>query len=330
MNTVYVGVDISKKSLDVAVCASEHEAEFFKQIDNQVEDINRLIRQLHKEYSSDELWFCFEHTGNYGLLLASCLETEAVSYSRVPAMQIKKSLGMVRGKNDQVDAIRIAEYASVHAHKLSESKLPTEELSKIKALLSHRKLLVKMRTKLKNSLQAHQLVEEQLEEAFLSDSINERIESLSEEINSIERQIKTITKDCDQLADNYHYATSVTGIGLITGASMLVYTSNFTSFDLNPRKFNCYAGLAPFEHRSGSSINGQTRTSNYRQKVIKTLLHNGVNSAIINDPQLKKYYHRKLDEGKDPTLVKNNVACKLVSRVFAVVRDQREYVVFDY
>jgi hypothetical protein len=56
-------------------------------------------------------------------------------------------------------------------------------------------------------------------------------------------------------------------------------------------------------------------------------LNNGANSASTWDPEIRKYYERKIDEGKDHKLVLNAVACKLVSRVFAVVNRKTPYVV---
>ena len=106
---------------------------------------------------------------------------------------------------------------------------------------------------------------------------------------------------------------------------MLVYTNNFTSFE-NPRKFNCYAGLAPFEHSSGTSIKKKTKTSNLRNKTMKTLLYNGANSAAIYDKELKAYYKRKTKEGKPHQLIMNNIACKLVYRIFAVVNREEPFV----
>jgi len=107
---------------------------------------------------------------------------------------------------------------------------------------------------------------------------------------------------------------------------MLVTTNNFTGFE-NGRKYACYSGIAPFEHTSGISIKGKTRVSNLANKKIKALLSNGANSAYKWDPEMKKYYKRKIAEGKDHKLVINAISCKLVNRVFAVIKRQTPFVV---
>lgn len=60
-------------------------------------------------------------------------------------------------------------------------------------------------------------------------------------------------------------------------------------------------------------------------KKVKSLLHLGAMSAIQHCAQLKAYYQRKVAEGKNKMLVLNNVRNKLVLRVFACVRQDRNY-----
>src|SRR5690606_6198583 len=97
----------------------------------------------------------------------------------------------------------------------------------------------------------------------------------------------------------------------------------------DPRKFNCFTGLAPFENSSGLKA-GVTKTSHYRHKYLKALFFNGANSAARYDPQLKKYYQRKKEQGKAHLSIMNAIACKLVSRAFATVKRQSPYLVLEY
>ena len=48
-------------------------------------------------------------------------------------------------------------------------------------------------------------------------------------------------------------------------------------------------------------------------------------SAIQNDPEMKAYFERKVVEGKNKMSVFNAVRNKLIHRVFAVIRDERNY-----
>lgn len=326
MKTIFIGIDISKDSLDVAICEDPSTVmdQVFK-VENSIKGISKLIARC-KRFNSD-LWFCFEHTGNYGLLLMTQLQSENLTYSVVPALEIKQSQGMVRGKSDIIDAERIAVYAATHSYKLKPFQLPGKNLLKIKTLLTYRSQLVGMSRQLQNSYKSHQITNEAINVSSILSDVEQRIKQLKDKTKDIESEIMSLISSDPEIKNNYLKTCTVKGIGLIIAAYMLVYTNNFTAFD-NPRKFNCYAGLAPFEHTSGTSIKGKTKTSNLRNKTIKTLLFNGANTASLYDNDLKAYYKRKLGEGKPHQLIMNNIACKLVYRMFAVVNRNEPYVNF--
>jgi transposase len=324
MKTLFIGIDVSKESLDVAVCKDPSSApkQTFK-VDNTIEGIHQLVEKFNTV--NQRLWFCFEHTGSYGLLLMCQLQAEGLTYSVVPALEIKQSQGMVRGKSDTIDAGRIAVYAATHTHKLKPFQFPGENLLQIKSMLSYRAQLVGISRQLQNSNKSYQITNKAVDVSPILEDISQNIDQLKQKIKQLEEQILELINSDPKIKSNFIKASTVKGIGLIIAAYMLVYTNNFTSFD-NPRKFNCYAGLAPFEHTSGSSLQGKTKTSRLRNKTIKTLLFNGANTASHYDLGLKAYYKRKKEEGKPHQLIMNNIACKLVYRVFAVVNRDQPYV----
>lgn len=330
MKKVSIGVDISMKTLDISVCLIQTRQIINSfQVANTLKGIELLIQKVRRIYSSDDLIICFEHTGNYGLLLAYFLDKNQLRYSAVPAVEIKYSQGMTRGKTDSIDAKRIAIYAAINAHKLRPSKLPGQHLMKIKHLLTHRSLLVRTSSSFKNHLKSLQVSKQVVELDDVIGNTKEQLFSISNQIQNIEGQILDILQQHSELKKNFQLVTSVKGVGMIVAINMILCTQNFTSFP-NPRKFNCYSGLAPFEHTSGISIRGKTRTSHWRNKTMKALLFNGAYAAVRSDHQLAKYYQRKIKEGKAKQSVINAVACKLVYRVFAVVKRGEPYVNLAY
>lgn len=118
---------------------------------------------------------------------------------------------------------------------------------------------------------------------------------------------------------------SIPGIGVQTSTYLIIATKGFKAFN-NWRKFACYSGIAPFEYTSGSSIKGRTKVNHIADKKMKSLLQMCAMTTIKYDPQIREYYQRKRKEGKNAMLVLNNVRCKLVSRVFAVVQRESPYV----
>lgn len=328
MKRALVGIDISKDWLDYSTCTQQElQASPAKRIDNDVKGIFIMLKYLLKKYPKEGLWFCFEHTGNYGLLLSSILQSQGFTYTAVPAMEVKKSLGIIRGKSDQVDARRLAEFAATHLHKLEPSQLPSEELMQVKNLLAYRAQLTKVKTQFVNSIKSYQTAAQVVKLDFICTDLEEKIEGLKKDIKALDKQIEALIRSNEKLAGNYKLISSVKGIGLVVAAFMLVHTHNFTTFD-DPRKFNCFMGTAPFENSSGIN-KSRSKTSHYRHKYLKSLLFNAANSAAQYDPQIKKYYERKTKEGKHHLTVMNAIACKLVSRAFATVRRQSAYVVLD-
>lgn len=328
MKTLFVGIDISKDTLDVVACNESRivEGEPIK-VKNSIKGISELIENYGSK--NHKLWVCFEHTGHYGLLLACQLEAKNIAYSAVPALEIKQSMGMVRGKSDSIDAERIALYAATNSHKLKPTELASESIFKIKQLLTYRSQLSDMLRQFKNSIKSHLKVNESIKIPVVIEDIESKIESLKNDIIKVENAIEELIYEDKELKKNYNLIKSVIGIGAIIAMHFLVYTNNFKTFD-DPRKFNCYTGIAPFENSSGTSIRGKTRTSNLRNKKMKALLFNGAYAAVRCDKQLKKYYVRKKQEGKHSQVVINAVASKLISRVFAVVKRQSPFVEISY
>lgn len=323
----FIGVDISKDVLDLSLLHDDDpQALTHFQIKNTFKGFNNLLLFLKKKgIVLKDCAFCMEHTGTYGLLFFAWLSQQNVLFCVEPGLHIKRSLGMTRGKNDEIDAERIAQYLYAHRAKLKAFLMPSTLMIKIKQLLTYREQMVRIRSSLKNSLKSH--LQYQLVSGLdnIPLQVEQQVKEQDQIIKTIEKQLLEVINSDQQLKKNYSLATSVKGIGLIIAAAMITTTNNFESFD-NGRKYACYAGIAPFEFSSGSSIRGKTKVSSLGNRKVKTLLTNGANNAIKWDPQLKSYYNRKKEEGKDHKLIVNAISCKLVNRVFAVVKRQTPYV----
>lgn len=326
MEKIFTGIDISKDWLDFVVCSQDQQILYGpERVSNDTKGIVKLIDTSSS--FAQRNWFCFEHTGNYGLILSSILHAKDLDFTVVPALEIIKSQGMTRGKSDKIDAQRIAIYASISQHKLRKSSIASDTLLSIKSLLNHRQSLVKAQTSVRNSLKSHEIVAKLADMSMIIKQSKKILKQYKSMILDVDKQIKELISSDNQLQENYQLITSVKGIGLQIAAYLLVTTLNFTCFD-DPRKYNCYAGTAPFEHSSGSSIHTKSRTSKLRNKQMKTLLFNGANAAIRGDGQLKAYYTKKKTEGKQHQVIINAIACKLIYRAFAVVRRKTPYIVF--
>jgi len=143
------------------------------------------------------------------------------------------------------------------------------------------------------------------------------IDKHNECISFIENQIEELVNSNEEMKRNSNLSQTVIGIGPVITWYMIATTGNFRNFATS-RKYSTFSGIAPFPKGSGKK-KGRDKVSQIADKQIKALLSNGALSAIQHDPEIRKYYQRKLKEGKIEGIVINNVKNKLVARVFAAI-----------
>ncbi len=318
-----VGIDISKSTFDAYL----HNTRKYKQFSNKPKGFISFMKWVEKctGRTFNEIGICFEHTGLYSLPLAIYLHKIDVLYSMVPAMEIKKSLGLVRGKNDKVDAQRIAEYAYLRRGTLEPYKLPSTQILKLQKLNSLRARMIKQRAGYKASLSEYKALLIRKNNLILFQEHERMIIHLDKVIKKLDNEIQNIIDQDEQLSQHSKLITSVKGIGPVLAAYFLVTTNCFSSFS-DGRKYACYAGVAPFSYQSGTSLNSKAKVSHMANKRMKTLLNLAAGSAIQSDPELKAYYKRRIEAGKSKMSTLNIVRNKLINRVFAVVKRGTPYV----
>jgi transposase len=244
----------------------------------------------------------------------------------VPAIEIKRAKGLTRGKSDKTDAKDIALYAITHLHKLAFTQLPESDLMRLKLSLTERDKLVKAITLFKATKESKGFLSKELSNEILKHN-SKTISILKKQLLELENIIKSIIKQNEKINKQLNLIQSVPGVGLQTAIQLIVSTRCFTAFD-NWRKLACYAGVAPFEYSSGTSIKGKSKVSHMADKKLKSLLNMAALAAKKHDKQFKDYYERKTKEGKNGMLVMNALRCKILSRVFATIKRETPYVDF--
>lgn len=326
METVYfLGIDIAKNSFQAALTV-DGVNHLETEVENNQTAIKRYFKDLKEKFrfSSDQLIVCLEHTGIYCLPVLDYLVKKGVKVCVEPALQIKQSQGMTRGKNDQVDARRIAQYAYKNRQELRFWKPQRTIIQKLKAFLVLRERLVKMKVQMETPINEGQ---EYIEESIRKDlvkSCRSSIQALTKDISKVEKEINALVEQDIQVKEQFQLAVSVPGIGKITALNVIVSSGEFQRIS-EAKKFACYAGIAPFEHKSGSSIRGKTRVSKMANMTLKKLLHLAAMSAIQSCQELKAFYQRKVAEGKNKMSVLNAVRNKLITRIFSCIKNKRMY-----
>ncbi|UZR99833.1 IS110 family transposase [Chondrinema litorale] len=315
-----VGIDVSKKSFDVSISKEGH-LFYLGSYTNSKKDIVVFIKDMKGQgLLPKNTLLCIEHTGIYTQLLLEILYGKKWQVWLEQPINIKKSLGNRRGKNDRIDSLRIAEYAQRFQDKAILWRAPRKQMVKLRQLVSVRARLLKAKQMI--SVPATELCSILDKD---TKAINTKvIQELANQIKKVEAMIDALIKDDGNLKRLHDIIVSVAGVGKVTSWQMLVYTNEFKDFD-NAKKFACYCGVVPFEHSSGSSIYTKPRVSNQANKKMKELLHMSALSATQMKGELNDYYLKKVGEGKKKMLVLNNIRNKLIHRIFKCIKEDRKY-----
>lgn len=320
----FIGVDISKLTLDFAIC-TPHDALFHIQVSNDLKGIRSFVSRCKQEkIVLANAILCMEHTGIYNNTILQFFQKENIAMAVEHGRQIKQSMGMVRGKNDKIDAIRISQYARRFQDKIQLWKPEREVLSKIRHLNALRKRLINAKNQLNTPLKESQrwlpahLVKEM-------DSINKpAIKSIQKQLKIVEQKLQQIINDDPHLDHLFNLVTSVSGVGPILFYELILTTREFSLIN-DPRRYASYAGIAPFDNLSGTSIRSSKKVSQMANKSVKKLLHMSALSVVSREGEMTEYYRRKVEQGKNKMAVINAVRNKIIHRIFASVRNNQKY-----
>lgn len=321
----HIGIDVSKLKLDISILNPQNLNHEHLVIENNPKSIKAFVKRLMKQNTDvEKLLFCCENTGVYSNHLIQTLTELCLDLWVVDALEIKRSKGISRGKSDKADAKDIAFYSLRNIDKLKLATLTDTDIQKLKLLHSEREKAMKSLLLMESSKEGSKFISKEVfrEISAVNDTL---VNAIKRAIRKIEDKIRSIIKSNHELNRQDALIRSVPGVGEKTSLYFIIATKGFTAFE-NWRQFACYSGVAPFEYSSGSSIRGRTKVNHLADKKMKSLLQMCAMKSITADAQMREYYDRKKLEGKNGMLALNNIRCKLISRVFAVVKRGTPYV----
>jgi transposase len=325
----WIGIDVGKSDLQVALMDQQGKVVEQTRIANKRKDIHRWVRRWRADHelSKENTLVCMEHTGHYIHEVLEVLLEEQLPTWVAHALDIQRSLGLQRGKNDRVDALRIAQYARRFQDKAQLFRPDHLALRGLKELLARRDQLVGQRAVHRAQLTDTNRYAEKALRRFFDTQDQRSIALLDKQIQRMDAMIEKELGRSTELEERYLLLLTIPGVGHVLAIKLLCATDNFLRFT-TARQLACHAGVAPFDHSSGSSIKGRPRVSPLANRSLKCLLHMAALSVIrpsAADPVLREYYRRKVAQGKNKMSVINAVRNKIIHRVFAVIQQHRPY-----
>ncbi|GAB3753326.1 IS110 family RNA-guided transposase [Spirosoma pomorum] len=321
----FVGIDVSKATLDWAVFNGKAIVLQTQSL-NSVVAIKATIKVLKAlpDFNLQQCVCCLEHTGIYNALILDQLLAHQLPTWLESSLQIKQAGGLQRGKSDSIDAQRIAEYAYRFRDRMRLWQPPRYVLQELVILSALRQRLLLVRQQLQVP------VKEQA--AFVSPKLQKQLtrhcqaslKAVNTDLEKVNQQMDELIHQDEQLCELFKLITSIPGVGPAVATEVILATDEFKNF-AGPKKLACHAGVAPFEHSSGTSVRGRSRVSQHARKRLKFLFHLAAMSAVRVKGELQIYYQRKVAEGKNKMSVLNAVRNKIIHRICAVVRRGKEY-----
>ena len=318
----FVGIDVSKKWLDVAIFVENSDLKGYThtQVNNDKQGYRELLRWLKENgVDASTCTYGMEHTGFYSDGLQHFLDKKGCRYTMLEPAVIKHYPIQPREKNDRLDAAKIADYLYRFRDTIQLSRVPDKTMEELRKLHRERKFYVEDRVCYLNRRQVVGKDE--------AKRLDKMIELLDKQIDTIEEKIRQIIQNDEALMETYIYLDSIKGIGFVNAVNAIVITQNFTVFK-TAREYASYIGVAPHTKTSGTTVRWKPKPRKHCDLTAKADISQAAKIAVVHDVELKKFYERKCNGKDDADTVRkamNAVKFKLVLRMFAVVRQKHTY-----
>ena len=310
----YVGVDVSKKTLDISI-PQENGTYLHKKISNDAAGFKSILKSLPID-------FCvvMEATSSYYMPFAYYLNAHQIAVSIVNPLSVNHfcKLRLTRVKTDKKDASMLAQYGKSETPKLWKPKAAhLLELQQLQAILDN---LTKQKMSCNNQLEAFTASGQMSKD--VDKFIKKQVVNFEKCIKEIETKMIAITeKHHKELFKNLQ---TIPGIGKRTAMLLIVITDGFEKFE-NSKELVSYIGLCPRLYESGTSIKGRSRICKMGMSKIRQLLYLCSMKAMSVNKQCKEMYERLKQNGKNGKLAIVALANKLVRQAFAIATKNIAY-----
>jgi transposase len=256
-----------------------------------------------------------EATLSYWVALAVSLHDAGFAVAVVNPAQIHNyALSLPRrSKTDALDAQVLALFATERQPPIWTP--PPQVYHELRQRLVARDGLLSMRQQARN--QRHALEQWPVVITSVRDHLDKVIAELDTRLAALEREIAQVLAD-GAWAESATLLRSITGIGMVTTAWLLVGTLNFQAC-ASAESAAAYVGLVPLARESGSSVRGRAQIGHGGHSRLRTALYLATLTAARFNPQIKAYYERLRARGKPAKVARCAAARKLLHLAYAVV-----------
>lgn len=322
----FVGIDISSTNYAISVGVepwkiSGRTAEF----ENDPDGYAAMLTWFEQRgIRADQAVLCMEATGVYGEGLAYFLVANQYRVAIEPPLKVKRAFMPHGHKNDRVDSQQIAEYSYRFYDELRFWQPREDILEQIRVLLSTREQFTRQKSAHHNALTA---LKRKVVATPLAETLHQQsIQRIKKDIQLIDEEIQRLIDQDPGFGQMISLLMTIPGVGLLLAANILLIMEASPGDPTNYQQLAAYIGICPYEHRSGKSVYKPASSRHYGPERVRKLLYLASLSVRTHNPAFKKYFLRKVAEGKSSRLVLNNIANKLVRIMCAVIRTRSPFI----
>jgi len=274
----YVGVDVSKENLDIAIARSDSKWRF----NNNPGGIKRAIEMIK---GVTPVLVVFEATGGLELSLWSALTEAGIDAAPTNPRQVR-DFARAKGrlaKTDTIDAQVIAQYGQA----MQPRPQPFPDTQELKEMIARRSQLIEMITAEKNRLKAAR-------RKRIQEDIKANIEWLKSRLDGVDKDLRQAIKANPEWQEKFELLNSAPGIGNVTAAALV---SEFPELGtLNRHQVAALGGVAPLNRDSGM-MRGKRTVWGGRARV-RSILYMATLVATRRNSIIKAFYQRLCAAGK--------------------------------
>lgn len=302
----YVGIDVSKDKLDVAIWGEKDCLE----VGNSKKGIVKLVKQM---IARTPRLIVVEATGGYEEAVVQAMYEAGVRVALVSPQRVRQ-YARAKGvlvKTDRIDARVLAEFGKQLQPRLFRGK--NEEQKRLSALLGRRNQLNEMLQAEKNRLRT--------QDRSLQQSLKHVIRCLQTELKAIDQEIEQFLGAHPALQQQEKLLRSAKSIGRITATTLLADLPELGQLDR--KEIAALVGVAPMNRDSGRK-RGYRRTQGGRPQV-RSALYMSALTGIRYNPLLKAQYEQLVKRGKEKKVAITACMRKMLTILNAMMRDQQPF-----
>ena len=302
----FVGIDVSKSQLDVAVRPS---GETWAVAHDEA-GLSALVPRLQ---TLGPTLIVLEATGGLEVALAGALAAAPLPVVVVNPRQVRdfaRSTGAL-AKTDRLDAQILARFAE--AVRPEPRPLPDAQAQELSALLQRRRQLVDMLTAEKNRLQAAP--------RRIRPQIQAHIDWLQRQISQFDDDLRTLVRSTPLWREKDDLLRSTPGVGPVLATTLVAALPELGT--LTRHQIAALVGVAPLNRDSGT-LRGRRTVWGGRAHV-RAVLYMSTLVAVRHNPVLAAFYLRLRAAGKVPKVALTACMRKLLTILNAMLKHRTRW-----